>query len=116
MEKHNHNEGKFISPDSSNAYRSSQKSSKITKIVSQTHTVYVLSVAASISQVFLGVAVIFLAVLGVIQPLWLSAIVSMLASATTMLGVYFLYSTVKRKRNKNELLHSAMQRVMEAQN
>lgn len=116
MDRHDQNRGKYLPPESSRVYDSSAKDSKITKIVSQTHTVYVLNIVASASQIMLGIAVILLAVLGFIQPLWLSAIISMLASFTTIMGTYFLYSAMARKRNKNELLHSAMQRIMKAQN
>lgn len=116
MESHEYDEGKYIPSESVNVDNSFPNRSKITKIVSQTHTVYVLRMAASISQILLGVAIIFLSVLGVIRPLWLSAVVSMLASATTILGIYFLYSIMNQKGDQNLLLRNAMQRIMEAQN
>lgn len=116
MESHKYDEGKYIPFESVNVGNSFPNSSKITKIVGQTHTVYVLRMASSIMQVLLGVAVILLSVLGAIRPLWLSAVVSMLGSATTILGVYFLYSMRSRKNDQNMLLRNAMQRIMEAQN
>lgn len=116
MDTHEYNEGKNIPSESVNVGNSFRNRSKISKIVSKTHTIRVLQLAASASQVLLGITVIFLSVLGLIQPLWLSAFVSMLASITTILAAYFLYSVLSEKDDKNMLIRNAMQRIMEAQN
>jgi len=64
----------------------------------------------------LGLAVITVSVIGLLQPLWVSTLLIMGASVTTMIGLYLLYITISKARNKNSLLRNAMQRIMEFRN
>ena len=55
-------------------------------------------------------------ILGVIQPVWVSTIVSILASVTSVIGLFFLYNIFTEADTFNTLLHKAIKRVINSQN
>lgn len=82
----------------------------------QVHSVNTLYLIAGLCQIFLGISVITVSVLGYIQELWLSSALTMLASISTVIGFYLMYVTVSKWRDPEALLHNAMKRVMESKN
>lgn len=100
----------------SNITNSSNYSSKISDLVNQAHSINTLHLLSAFCQIFLGTTVVLVSVLGLIQPLWLSTVLSMFASIATMLGVYFLYTTIARVQDPHKLLGDAIRRVIDAQN
>lgn len=106
----------FISPDSSNIANSEKFNSKFSGIIDQAHSVNTLHLMSAFCQIFLGAAVILLSTAGLVKPIWISTTLSMFASVTTMLGMYFLYTVVFQDRDSNHLLRDAMRRVMDAKN
>ena len=71
---------------------------------------------SGICQVLLGVAVITVSVLGLLEPLWLSRVFTMLASVSTMIGAYLIYISVSKSRDSHSLMREAMRRVMKSRN
>ncbi len=116
MDFHEYNKGKGPSFESSNLTNSSNYSSKLSGIVEQVHSLNTLHTLAAFCQIVLGGAVVLISLLGLIRPLWVSTILSMFASVTVMLGIYFLYTSVTKVRNPDKLLGNAIRRVIDAQN
>lgn len=116
MNTHDRSGDNFISPDSSNIANSEKYKSKFLGIIDQAHSVNTLHLISAIFQIFLGVSAIILSTAGLIRPIWLSIILSMVASVATMVGLYFLYTVVSNGRGSNHLLHDAMRRIMDAKN
>ncbi len=64
----------------------------------------------------LGGTVVGMAILGLMQPLWLSTILSMVGSVAFMTGFYILYNLFSDKSNFDTLINRAIQRVIRNQN
>ena len=94
----------------------SKGNSRLSGFAERTSANSVFYLVAGVSQVLLGLAVITVSVLGLLEPLWLSRIFTMLASATTMIGVYLVYISVSRSRDSKTLIRDAMRRVMKSRN
>lgn len=75
-----------------------------------------LHLIAGLSQAFMGITVILIALMGFIQPFWLSVFVGMVASATTLIGIYLVLLTLSGIYDRQDVLRNAMKRVIEARN
>lgn len=106
----------WFSPSESPNIKGWKHNSSISHFVEQTHSLQTFYLIAGICQVLLGLTVITVAILGLIQPMWLSTALIMLSSVTTMIGLYLLYITRIKRSDHNFLLRSAMRRVMEHKN
>lgn len=102
--------------DSSNIANSAQHSSKVSGFMDQAHSVNTLHLISAFCQVMLGFAVVILSTAGLVNPAWLSITLSMFASVTTMLGLYFLYTVISQSKDSTRLLRDAMRRIMDAKN
>ena len=115
MNTPDHNDERYTSSESSNI-KDFSHNSRVSDFVDRTHSLHTFYLIAGSCQVLLGLAVIAVSVLGLIQPRWLSTMLIMGGSVTTMIGFYLLYITVSKSRNDNSLLRTAMKRVMEFRN
>lgn len=116
MNKHKQSEHRFSASEATNLRKRDQNNSRISKFVTQAHSVNTLHLIASCCQIFLGLSVLVVSILGFIKPVWVSDFLSLLGSITVMLGFYFLYTVLIRNINPNRLLSEAMKRVIDAQN
>jgi len=89
---------------------------KISAAVDEIHSVSFLYGLTGFSHLFLSLTVIFLSVLGLIRPLWFSIMLTMAASVSTMIAMYFLYTVAFQNHGNNRLLREAMRRIMDAKN
>ncbi len=115
MKDKNPKDDSFPSSESSNI-KDSIHNSAISHYVEETHSLPTFYMLSAISQIFLGLAVVMVSVLGLIQPQWLATGLIMVASVTTMIGLYLLYITASKKNNRNSLLRNAMRRIMQHKN
>lgn len=106
----------WFTPSESSNIQDSDRNSRVSNFVKQAHSLKTLHVVAGMCQVFLGLVVVTISILGFIKPLWLSTFLSMIASVTTMVGLGFLYASIHKSYNSKALLNRAMKRVMESQN
>ncbi len=90
--------------------------SHVSKFVNRTHSISTLQLIAGLCQIFLGITVVTISILGFIQPLWLSTLISMIGSVTTIVGIGFLYATIHKSYDSRALIRNAMRRVMESKN
>ncbi|WP_440999622.1 hypothetical protein [Fodinibius sp. SL11] len=115
MKNKNRKDDSFPFSESSNI-KDSIHNSAISHYVEQTHSLSTFYMIAAVSQIFLGLTVVTVSVLGLIQPQWLSTSLIMIASVTTMIGLYLLYITAAKRSKHNSLLRNAMQRIMQHKN
>lgn len=115
MNKPNHNQEWFTPSESSNI-KDSLHNSRVSHYVDHGQSLQAFYLIAGLCQVFLGLSVIAICVLGLLKPLWLSTSLIMVSSVTTMIGLYLLYITVTKSNHKHSLLRNAMRRVMESKN
>ncbi|MGF1671579.1 MAG: hypothetical protein ACFCU6_14130 [Balneolaceae bacterium] len=77
---------------------------------------YLLQLSAAAMMIFLGSAVVAIALLGLMQPLWVSTVLSVAGSVSAMLGLYMLYNLFSDKNTFETLINKAIQRVIRCQN
>lgn len=116
MKTHERSGEDFLSPDSSNIANSQKYNSTFLGIIDQAHSVNTLHLISATFQIFLGLTAILLSTAGFIKPIWLSILLSMIASVATVVGIYFLYTVVSGHKGTDQLLHDAMRRIMDAKN
>lgn len=88
----------------------------ISKLMNRIHSVSTIYILAGILQVILGLSIIAVAILGYVQPLWLSSLLTGISSISAMVGFFLVYHTVSKMHDPNLLLRNAMKRVMESKN
>lgn len=115
MDDHEHQHENYIPPGASENTKNLTRNEKISNLIDHAHSVNFLQLVAGFSQIFLGVAVVTVSILGLIQPFWLSTLLSIVASATTMIGIYFCYSAISTF-DTDRLIRDAMRRIVEDQN
>lgn len=115
MDDHEHHSEKYIPPGASENTKNWQRNEKISNLIDRAHSVNFLQLVAGFSQVFLGITIVAVSILGLIQPFWLSTVLSIVASVTTMMGIYFCYSAISTF-DTDTLIRDAMRRIVEDQN
>lgn len=85
-------------------------------VVLLTNTKLLISFLSGVLQIVAGIVLISITILGIIQPIWLSAMLSILGSITSMMGVLLLYYTFAAEHNLESLINQAIKRVINSQN
>src|SRR5690625_5388573 len=67
-------------------------------------------------QVVAGLVLISITIMGIIQPLWLSAMFSILGSITSMMGVLLLFYSFAAEHSLETLINQALKQVINSQN
>lgn len=91
------------------------KHTALADFMEKIHSVETLYLVAGIFQVAVGLSVVIVSILGLIRPLWLSTLLSILASVTVMIGLYLIYKPIA-DGEKGNLIRDAMRRIVEDQN
>jgi hypothetical protein len=71
---------------------------------------------SSIIQMITGFVLVSITILGIIQPLWFSAVLSLLGSITAMLGVFLMYHTFASQGSFESIVNRAIRRAIRNQN
>lgn len=79
-------------------------------------TVNPLHLFSSVLQIVTGLSLILFAMLGLISPLWSAGLMSLLGSVLTVVGVYLLYETIKKRHSINKLARESVRRIIQDQN
>lgn len=77
---------------------------------------HLLQAAGAVLQVLLGIATIVLSLIGLIQPAWISTLMSILGSLAIITGTALLISAIIKKPIFQSLISQAIRRVIESQN
>ncbi len=75
-----------------------------------------LNLLSSIMHIVLGLAIIVLSMIGLIAPLSVAAIMSMLGSAAVIIGGYQLYDAIKERNSVQKLARDSVERIIKEQN
>lgn len=84
------------------------------RLLSNTHTI--VPFLSSLLQLKAGLVLIFISVLGLFQPGWLTGLFSLFGSLLFMMGGILLYHTVARLGSFDGLISQAIRRVIQSQN
>jgi len=67
-------------------------------------------------QIIIGLLLVGVSILGLIQPLWFTALLSFVGSVSCMAGVYLIYHTMSANDTFDSLINKAIRRVVKEQN
>lgn len=67
-------------------------------------------------QVKIGLLIVSITILGMVQPLWVSTLLSFLGSLSCMMGGFMIYNTVTCFESHKSLISRAIHRVINSQN
>lgn len=76
----------------------------------------IIPVSSGILQILIGLSLVAVSILGLVSPLWLSAILSLAGSISSMAGVFLIYHVVSSKGTFESLINQSIRRVISAQN
>src|SRR6056297_241183 len=75
-----------------------------------------LQIIAGSIQIIAGMSIVGITILGLLQPLWIAAILSMLGSVSSMFGVYMIFQSVSSTGKFDTLINQSIKRVIRDQN
>jgi uncharacterized membrane protein HdeD (DUF308 family) len=75
-----------------------------------------LYLAGSVVQIISGLLMVTMALLFLVQPIWLAAFVSFLGCVATMLGVFQLFDLTKNADATDKISRDAIDRALKSQN
>ncbi|MGM0588159.1 MAG: hypothetical protein ACQETE_07100 [Bacteroidota bacterium] len=88
----------------------------LTRFVEKVRSVNLFFLLSAGVEIVAGVALVYLSMLGHIQPLWVATLMSMLGSIATMVGSYQWYELMRGANNVDGLVKDAIKRVINSQN
>lgn len=71
---------------------------------------------SGILMIVTGLVLVSITILGFITPFWISGILSLLGSISSMVGVFLIYQTVSSEGSFDSLINKAIRRVVNNQN
>jgi len=75
-----------------------------------------LVISLALVSISAGLLLVTVSIAGIIKPLFLSGLGSMIGSAAIMLGGFVLYEEVTSSKDRGRLLHDALNRVIKDHN
>jgi len=75
-----------------------------------------LQIIAGSVQIVAGMSIVGITILGLLQPLWIAALLSMLGSVSSMFGVYMIFQAVSSSNKFDSLINQSIKRVIRNQN
>jgi len=75
-----------------------------------------IQVLAGSIQIIAGMSIVGITILGLLTPLWIAAILSMLGSISSMFGVYMIFKAVSASGKFDTLINQSIKRVIRDQN
>lgn len=76
----------------------------------------IVPIVAGLLQIMIGLMLVGVSILGLMEPVWVSAILSVMGSISSMVGIYLIYHVISKQDTFNTLINKAIRRVIEAQN
>lgn len=108
--------GSDLSSDSRRLTKVHERNKIPKLVVLLTSPKLLISFLSGVLQIVAGMVLISITMLGIIQPLWFSAMLSILGSMTGMMGVLLLYYAFAAEHNLESLINQAIKRVINSQN
>lgn len=76
----------------------------------------IIPMGAGVIQILFGLTLVAVSVLGLVNPLWLSAFLSLAGSVSCLAGVFLVYHVFSARGSFESLINQAIRRVISAQN
>ena len=76
----------------------------------------IIPVGSGVLQIFIGLTLVAISILGLVSPLWLSAILSLAGSVSCMAGIFLVYHVLSNRGTFESLINQSIRRVISAQN
>ena len=92
----------------------SRSQSRIRPLLTNIHTLVPL--LSGILLILCGLTLVSITILGFITPLWISAVLSLIGSISSMVGLYLIYQTVSSAGSFETLINESIRRVINSQN
>ncbi len=67
-------------------------------------------------QVIMGLGILAVSILGLLSPGWLSGIMSLMGSVSSMIGIYLIFHSVTSQTDFEDLINKSIKRVIRSQN
>jgi hypothetical protein len=93
---------------------SDKKGIRFRLLFTNIHTV--ISLFSGAIMILTGLTVVCITILGLITPLWISVILSLLGSISSMTGAFLIYHTITSQGSFDGLINQAIRRVIHSQN
>lgn len=75
-----------------------------------------IPLGSGVLQIIIGLTVVSVSILGLITPLWVSAVLSLLGSISCMMGVFLIYHVISSQGTFETLINKAIRRAIKSQN
>lgn len=83
-------------------------------LLSNVHTF--IPLLSGVLMIVTGLVLVSITILGFITPFWISGMLSLLGSVSSMVGVFLIYQTVSSQGSFDSLINKAIRRVVNNQN
>lgn len=94
----------------------SNRQSLLRKSLTWIQSGIIVHIIAGLLQTIIGLMLVGVSILGIMEPVWISAIFSVMGSISSMAGIYLIYHVISKQNTFNTLINKAIRRVIEAQN
>ena len=111
---HKKTERPFIHPDFKYRDGTHRNSLHILNLFKNGHTLVPL--ISGIVQLKIGSILVFFSILGLVEPLWISAVLSIFGSILFMLGGFLIYHTITGLGSFDSLVGKAIRKAVRFQN
>jgi len=83
-------------------------------LITNAHTL--IPLGSGVLQVIIGLTIVCITILGLITPLWVSAVLSLLGSVSCIMGSFLIYHVVSSRGTFETLVNKAIRRAIKSQN
>jgi hypothetical protein len=111
---HKKTDHSFIGPDFKYREGRHKNSFSILNLFKNGHTF--IPLISGVIQLKIGSILVFFSILGMVEPLWISAILSIFGSILFMLGGFLIYHTVTGLGSFDSLVSQAVRKAVRFQN
>ncbi|NBC02185.1 MAG: hypothetical protein GVY20_00620 [Bacteroidetes bacterium] len=87
---------------------------RLTSLLSNIHTF--IPLLSGVLSILCGLTLVSITILGFITPLWISAVLTLLGSISSMVGGFLIYQVVSSYESFDTLVNKAIRRVVDSQN
>ncbi len=109
--------GKYPVPESKTKLsKPKTRRSAINRFLGRIQSANIFYLISGVFQILVGLIVTAVSILNLVQPLWISALLSLLGCIVTMLGSYQVYDIWKNSRSVEGLARDAIERAIESRN
>lgn len=83
-------------------------------LLSSIHTF--IPLLSGVLLILSGLILVSITILGFITPLWISAMLTLLGSISSMVGGFLIYQVISTRNSFDSLINKAIRRVVDSQN